>query len=61
MKKKNPLYLTGLAAAVALAFSACQSGAPDYAKNDPIYKDLDTTVKPGEDFFKYANGGCKAG
>jgi putative endopeptidase len=56
MKRKN-LYLTAGIAIAAMAFSACNSGAPDYAKNDPIFKNLDTTVKPGDDFFKYANGG----
>ena len=25
--------------------------------NDPVYQDLDTTVKPGDNFFMYANGG----
>src|SRR5438128_2247630 len=24
--------------------------------NDPIYQHLDTTVKPGDNFFRYANG-----
>ena len=38
-------------------FCSCKHHIPDYAKNDIIYKDLDTTVKPGDDFFMYANGG----
>ncbi len=25
--------------------------------NDPVYNNLDQTVSPGADFFKYANGG----
>lgn len=41
----------------ALLIGACNNKAKDYAQNDVIVKDLDTTVKPGDDFFKYANGG----
>jgi len=41
----------------ALFISACNNKAKDYAQNDVIFKDLDTSVKPGDDFFKYANGG----
>ncbi|HEY4196813.1 MAG TPA: M13 family metallopeptidase [Mucilaginibacter sp.] len=36
--------------------NACNDKAKDYAANDPIYKNIDTTVKPGDDFFQYANG-----
>ncbi|MES2278061.1 MAG: M13 family metallopeptidase [Bacteroidota bacterium] len=56
---KNKLSLTGYAALAALAFSACQSGnkTPDYAAHDAVFKNMDTTVKPGDDFFQYANGG----
>jgi putative endopeptidase len=39
-----------------LLLSACKHGSKDYASNDAIYKDIDTTVKPGDDFFQYANG-----
>ncbi|TSJ40890.1 M13 family metallopeptidase [Mucilaginibacter corticis] len=28
----------------------------DRLANDPVYTDRDTTVKPGDDFFQYANG-----
>ena len=38
-------------------FYSCKHHEPDYDKNDIVYKDLDTTVKPGDDFFMYANGG----
>lgn len=37
-------------------FSACHS-KENHKPNDPVYNDLDTTVKPGSDFFQYANGG----
>jgi putative endopeptidase len=40
-----------------LLIAACKDKTKNYAENDVIFKDLDTTVKPGEDFFKYANGG----
>ena len=40
-----------------LLISACKDKTKNYAANDVIFKDLDTTVKPGDDFFKYANGG----
>lgn len=36
---------------------ACNNKTKNYAGNDVIFKDLDTTVKPGDDFFKYANNG----
>ncbi|MCJ8208273.1 M13 family metallopeptidase [Mucilaginibacter sp. RS28] len=48
-----------LAAAVTIAFvSACSNHQSDerYAEHDVIVKNMDTTVKPGDDFFKYANG-----
>src|ERR1700709_2149382 len=37
--------------------SACKDKSKIYAEHDVILKDMDTTVKPGEDFFRYANGG----
>lgn len=40
-----------------LFFTACKQKMPDYAAHDVIQSDMDTTVKPGDDFFKYANGG----
>jgi len=42
---------------VCLLLNACKDKAKDYAATDPIYKNLDTTIKPGDDFFLYANGG----
>ena len=53
--KRRTIYFTGLLAFAALAFSACNHG-PDYAAHDAVFKNMDTTVKPGDDFFKYANG-----
>src|SRR5476651_2842899 len=53
--KTSRIYL-GMAALAALSISACKNG-PDYAAHDAVFKNMDTTIKPGEDFFKYANGG----
>ncbi|NHA07609.1 M13 family metallopeptidase [Mucilaginibacter sp. HC2] len=39
-----------------LALTACNDKTKTYADNDPVFKNMDTTVKPGDDFFKYANG-----
>jgi putative endopeptidase len=48
---KKAMYTATVAATLALcAYTARPS-------NDPVYKNLDTTVKPGDDFFMYANGG----
>lgn len=47
-----------IATAYGLAlFSSCKHNQDTKVANDPVYKDLDTTVKPGADFFQYANGG----
>lgn len=52
---------TSSATAIAFAFgllalSACNDKTKTYADNDPVFKNMDTSVKPGDDFFKYANG-----
>ncbi|MFI5160261.1 MAG: M13 family metallopeptidase [Sphingobacteriales bacterium] len=56
MTKKTRIGTVLVAATGLLLFNACNHKGPDYATNDPIYKNLDTTVKPGDDFFRYANG-----
>lgn len=44
--------------AVASIFTACNQPAPKEAvKDDIIRSNMDTTVKPNDDFFQYANGG----
>jgi len=40
-----------------LLLNSCKNNADTRVANDPIYTDRDTTVKPGDDFFNYANGG----
>ncbi len=42
--------------AAILFITACNTQTKNYAGNDIIFKNMDTTVKPGDDFFKYANG-----
>ena len=44
--------------AVAFAFASCnQPAGKQTARQDILRSNLDTTVKPGDDFFAYANGG----
>jgi len=57
MTKKLTNWVLCMCATAALFICACNNKTKDYAQNDVIFKDLDTTVKPGDDFFKYANGG----
>jgi putative endopeptidase len=53
------MFITKRAAALALlaAVGLCAYQLPINPANDPVYKNLDTSVKPGDDFFAYANGG----
>ncbi|HTE01809.1 MAG TPA: M13 family metallopeptidase [Mucilaginibacter sp.] len=47
-----------LAAAIGISLlNACKDNQKNYAATDAIYKNMDTTVKPSDDFFQYANGG----
>ncbi|HEX8021844.1 M13 family metallopeptidase [Mucilaginibacter sp.] len=48
--------LFGGAALALFALSAYQTKTTDKPA-DPVYDNLDQSVKPGDDFFKYANGG----
>lgn len=59
MHKRTLLTIAVCTVGTAVLFTACKNGSSsvDYAAHDAIYKNMDTTVKPGEDFFKYANGG----
>ncbi|MFT3823302.1 MAG: M13 family metallopeptidase [Chitinophagaceae bacterium] len=49
--KNSCLFLS-----IVIAFAACQT-ADKTTKPDVVASNMDTTVKPGEDFFHYANGG----
>jgi putative endopeptidase len=57
MHKKAITIAIIISTACTLLISACTDKKKDYAANDVIFKNLDTTVKPGDDFFQYANGG----
>ncbi|MDF2192671.1 M13 family metallopeptidase [Paraflavitalea sp. CAU 1676] len=46
-----------IAAALAGCFAACKSGDSKPVKPDVVAANMDTTVRPGDDFFLYANGG----
>src|SRR5450755_2057081 len=39
------------------AVSAVRAQAADFGKPSPLESSVDTTIKPGDDFFAYANGG----
>jgi putative endopeptidase len=60
MNKKMNTKAFALFAVSALLLSACKNSGDDkaklYAENDRVFKNIDTTVKPGDDFFLYANG-----
>src|SRR6201992_1287908 len=47
---KKAIYTVAAAALTLCAFSINPT-------NDPAFKNLDKSVKPGDDFFLYANGG----
>src|SRR6202000_1992127 len=47
---KKVIYTVAAAALTLCAFSINPT-------NDPVFKNLDKSVKPGDDFFLYANGG----
>lgn len=62
MKELSKIKLAaycGLGLTLFAALTSCtqQNSAASYAVHDPVFKNLDTTVIPGNDFFKYANGG----
>src|SRR2546425_697246 len=56
MIKKNASQIIIIYVFSFLLFTACKDKAKDYADTDPVFKNIDATVKPGDDFFKYANG-----
>jgi putative endopeptidase len=51
--KKTAVYLASIAA---FALCAYQTKTLIDKPNDPIYKNIDPSVSPGENFFLYANG-----
>src|SRR5882762_2234148 len=57
MNKKLAVQSVMVSIIGTLFICACNSKTKNYAHNDVIFKDLDASVKPGDDFFKYANNG----
>jgi putative endopeptidase len=56
MKKTATIMTLVTGVFTMLALNACKQSTNTVVANDPVYTDRDTTVKPGDDFFKYANG-----
>jgi putative endopeptidase len=54
--KKSILIYAGLIPALGITLPSCQDKTKDFAAHDVIVKNIDTSVRPGEDFFTYANG-----
>ena len=54
--KKNTIYAIVICAVSALLLNACKNKDKVYAENDVLIKNIDKSVKPGDDFFMYANG-----
>jgi putative endopeptidase len=52
--RKSKLLVLGVAA-IAL-FNTLSAAAQSTPANDPVYQNIDKSVSPGTDFFKYANG-----
>lgn len=57
MNKKLFIPLTAVAVCGLALLCSCKHSSDTKIANDPVYNDLDTTIKPGADFFQYANGG----
>jgi putative endopeptidase len=55
--KLNKVYTAGLVAASVVMLSAYKAIVPPGKAGDPVYDNIDPTVKPGDNFFLYANGG----
>jgi len=53
----NKKHAAGALIVSALMFSAYKSFVPPTKHADPVYENLDPSVKPGDNFFLYANGG----
>jgi putative endopeptidase len=54
--KFNKPYVAVIALASVISLSAYKTFAPGNT-GDPVFDNLDTSVKPGDNFFLYANGG----
>jgi putative endopeptidase len=54
--KQTDFKLLSAAVLSLIALSTCPAAAQTHPKNDPVYQNLDKSVKPGTNFFLYANG-----
>jgi len=54
MKSKNMMMPAMIVLASAISFTSCTNKAAD--SKDPLVSHMDHSVKPGNDFFSYANG-----
>src|ERR1700761_601074 len=57
MKKTGKTSIIYIALLSALVLCAYQTKKLSDPPNDPVYDNMDRSVKPGDDFFHYANGG----
>jgi putative endopeptidase len=55
--KLNKIYAAGMVAASVVVLSAYKVSTAPAKPADPVYENLDKSVKPGDNFFLYANGG----
>jgi putative endopeptidase len=56
MVKKFVSHVVTIAATITLIMNSCKDKAKVYAENDAVFKNIDSSVKPGDNFFMYANG-----
>ena len=54
--RRRLLVLALAAASVGSAYAASTTAAPTTTKPDVVADHIDTSVKPGDDFFEFANG-----
>jgi putative endopeptidase len=53
----NKKYVAGIAAVSVFILTAYQNSSLPGKTTDPVFDNLDQSVKPGDNFFLYANGG----
>jgi putative endopeptidase len=53
----NKIYAAGMVVASVVVLSAYKVSTAPANPTDPVYENLDKSVKPGDNFFLYANGG----